>query len=326
MTPDPSTVRLHRHSAMGTEFLLYLNCEGMTESDERTVVQAVITEIERVEAIFSRFRPTSEISRINRLASEGPVVTDPEVFHLLQLAQTLWYATRGAFDIALGRLSAAWGFANKTPHLPDAEELAASHAAFGMAQVELDAEWRTVRFLVPGLELDLGALVKGYAVDCLHQLLTISGVAAFVDAGHSSLTATGAPFASDWPVLVESPALFGLEPQPLSRVLLHTNSMASSGIMEQKLEQGGQTFSHLFDPRSVEGGQGEQATGAQLLQTSVLASNAALADALSTAMFVLGPAEGAVVLASFPGTAALWIVNDGGRIGTVEHNWPATSD
>jgi thiamine biosynthesis lipoprotein len=302
-------IRLHRHLAMGTEFLLYADATEMDETAERTIVQAVFAEVDRVEAIFSRFQPSSEISRINRMAALGPVVTDPEVFHLLVLARSLWQLTHGAFDVSLGRVSQAWGFAHKAPHLPDPEELTRARAASGMAQVALDAEWRTVEFLVSGLELDMGALAKGYAVDCALHILRMSGVAALVNAGNSSVAATGEPFATGWLVEVAAPAGPGCSPETISRVPLHTNAMGSSGIMEQKLEQGGQTFSHLFDPRSVEGGQGEQATGAQLLQTSVLAPNAALADALSTAMFVLGPVEGAAVLASFPAT--------------VKHNWPA---
>jgi thiamine biosynthesis lipoprotein len=321
LTPN---IRLHRHAAMGTEFLLYLDPAQLDEADERTLVQAVFAEVDRVEGLFSRFRPASEISRINRLAAQGPVVTDPEVFSLLFEARTLWQSTGGAFDIALGRLSRAWGFAEKSPHLPDPEKLAQARAASGMAQVALDPEWRTVEFLAPGLELDLGAFAKGYAVDCALQILRANGTAALIDAGHSSLAATGEPFASGWPIEVQSPPFPGCPAQTLARVQLHTNAMGSSGIMEQKLEQGGQTFPHLFDPRSPRLGPCGQTVSARLLQATVLAPSAALADALSTALFVLGPVEGAAVLAGFPAVSALWIVVEDGQPRAIRHQWPVS--
>ena len=324
MNPVSTTVRLHRHLAMGTEFLLYLEPAEMSETDERTLVQAVFAEVDRVESIFSRFRPASEISRLNRMAAQGPVVTDPEVFQMLSVARSLWQLTGGTFDVAMGRLSRAWGFAQKSPHMPDKEELVSARAASGMAQVVLDPEWRTVSFNTPGVELDLGAFAKGYAVDCALHLLTAQGVPGLINAGNSSLAASGEPFESGWPIEVCSPQLPSVPAQTLSRVLLHTNSMGSSGIMEQKLEQGGQTFSHLFDPRTLGAEPGEQVRTAQVLQASVLAPTAALADALSTALFVLGPVEGAAVLVSFPAMAALWVLAEEGQIRSIEHNWPAS--
>lgn len=322
MNLDRTSIRLHRHPAMGTEFLLYLNPAGLSVADELTLVQAVFAEIDRVEAIFSRFLPASEISRINQLAADGPVVTDPEVFHLLSLAQSLWRLTAGAFDIALGRLSRAWGFAAKSPRLPDLEEFAQARAASGMSQVRLDHEWRTVQFLAPGLELDLGGFAKGYAVDCALHVLSTNGAAALLDAGHSSLAATGEPFATGWPIEVQSPPLPGCAPQILGRAQLHANAMGTSGIMEQKLDEGGQTYSHLFDPRRAERDSCGQDAAALLLQATVLAPSAALADALSTAMFVLGPAEGAGVLACFPAAAALWIVAEDSQPRAIGHQWP----
>jgi thiamine biosynthesis lipoprotein len=325
LAPDTAThVRLHRHHAMGTEFLLYLDATELDATGERTLVQAVFDEVGRVEAIFSRFQPTSEISRLNQTAAEGPVVTDPEVFQMLTVAQSLWKMTGGAFDVALGKLSSAWGCATKSPQLPTTDALIQAQAASGMAQIVLDPEWRTVQFLTPGVELDLGAFAKGYAVDCALHVLATQGISALLNAGNSSIAASGGPFSSAWPIEVRSPQLPLAAPQTLARVLLHTNSMGSSGIMEQKLEQGGQTYSHLLDPRNRAADPREQARTAQVLQATVLAPTAALADALSTAMFVLGPEEGAAALASFPATAALWIVAEDGLPRSIEHHWPAS--
>jgi thiamine biosynthesis lipoprotein len=343
--------RVHRHRAMGTEFCLYLEAldQEHAEANERACFQAVFEEIDRVEAAFSRFRASSEISRLNRQAALGPVVTDPEVFRILAETQSIWLKTGGAFDIALGRLSRAWGFAERAPHVPEPEAIAEALSASGMALVALDAEWRTVQFLQPGVELDLGAFAKGYAVDCALEQLRAAGVAGVIDAGHSSIAAVGEPFESQWLIEVRLPPLE--EPQDwsdplsadcaadrvLSAVPLHGRAMASSGIMEQKFEQGGQTFSHLLDARSapsiaprldrgIAPSVNPRKPGSDparlMLQTTVLAPTSATADALSTALFILGPEEGSAVLSNFENACALWVYQDAAGIGWQHRNWP----
>ena len=339
-------VRLHRHRAMGTEFWLYLVDTG-DAGEERTLAQAVWAEVDRVEATFSRFRESSEIARLNRLAALGPVVTDPEVFFLLLDGRRIWEKTGGAFDIALGRLSRAWGFAEKAPRMPTAEARAAAEAASGMALVELDAEWRTVAFLREGVELDLGAFAKGYAVDCALAVLRGAGAAGLVNAGRSSIGAVGEPFESGWTVEVKTPVGFDRscpggkskdaarihptdedlpvetpragQTEDLKAVALHGRALGSSGIMEQNFEAGGRVYAHVYDPRKP----GERTAEArQMLQVTVLARTAALADALSTALFVLGPDEGAVVAGRFEDCAALWMYRETAGVGTRSWNWP----
>lgn len=315
-----ASVRVHRHLAMGTEFCLYLEwpVTEMQEAEERTLLQAVFAEVDRVEAIFSRFRASSEIARLNRLAAEGPVVTDPEVFSLLFEAKRLWEKSGGAFDVALGRLGRAWGFADRSPHMPAPDELAEAEAAAGMALVVLDPEWRTVEFLRPGVELDLGAFAKGYAVDCALGVLRGAGVSGLIDAGHSSLAAVGEPFENGWKTEVRVPMPHGTDGRLLDAIPLGCRAMGSSGIMEQKFEAEGCVVSHLFDPRR---GGGEERRR-QMLQTTVLAETAAQADALSTALFVLGPEEGRAVAGIFENCAALWIFKEGDTQHTAEYNWP----
>ncbi|MDR3724945.1 MAG: FAD:protein FMN transferase [Terracidiphilus sp.] len=345
-------VRVHRHGAMGTEFWLYLLDEGGERgadglsAGERALVQAVWDEVDRVEGVFSRFRESSEISRLNRMAALGPVVTDPEVFSLLLEGRRLWERTGGAFDIALGRVSRAWGFAERRPRVPEESARKAAEAAAGMALVELDEAWRTVGFARAGVELDLGAFAKGYAVDCALGVLRGVGVAGLIDAGRSSIGALGEPFESGWRVEVLAPVLGLDRPHPshknkdvarmehqpgrlLEAVALHRRALGSSGIMEQKFEESGRTYSHLLDPRGLNARKAERSTGGaasaeagQTLQVTVLAPAAAEADALSTALFVLGPDEGAAVMERFKDCAALWVCKDSAGVGTREWNWP----
>jgi thiamine biosynthesis lipoprotein len=284
---------------MGTLFTVYLH--HLDEARELEVFQAVFDEIERVEKTFSRFLPSSEIARINREAGQGPVVTDPEVFHLLEYAKNLSGKTEGAFDITVGRLTHAWGFAERKRAIPSSDALEAAEAAVGWKHLQLDAEWRTVEFLTPGMELDLGAIAKGYAVDCALNLLRSLAVQAMIDAGSSSIAANGDFFSRAWPVCVADPASGD---KPLCEVLLGDRALSTSGVKEQSFTMEGRIYSHLLDPASRRREQDSHPL--QVLQTTVLAPDSKLADGLSTALFLLGPHRGKAVMEQFPECSAFW--------------------
>lgn len=310
--PNHESLRAHTHRAMGTEFHLYLDLAD--ESQTRSCFQAVFEEIDRIEATFSRFRPSSELSRINHFAAAGPVVTDPEVFQLLAAAQDISAKTDGVFDITVGRLTRAWGFPDHEPSVPAPDVLAEAQSAVGSAYLELDADWRTVHFLRPGLELDLGAFAKGYAVDRALAVLSAAGVAGLIDAGSSSIAATGAFFTQGWQVAVKHPTN---PAEPLCELSLGTRALSTSGIAEQHFEQDGRTYSHLIDPTMS----APASTSPQVLQATVLAPTSALADALSTAIFLLGPQRGRTVLAHFADCSALWVCSAADGIVCHTHNW-----
>ena len=141
------SLRTRSQVAMGTEFTLYL--DSADEVRAQACFDAVFDEIERLEATFSRFRVSSEISRLNREACNGPMVTDPEVYQLLAAALDLSRKTEGAFDITVGRLTRAWGFSVRQPRIPDAQTMAAAQECVGWTNIELDPEWRTVETPAP---------------------------------------------------------------------------------------------------------------------------------------------------------------------------------
>jgi len=311
--------RFRSHRAMGTGFVVCLS----TPSDEQAqgCFDAACEEIDRLDLTFSRFRPSSELSRLNRHAAEGPVVTDPEVFQLLAAALDIGEKTGGAFDITVGRLTRAWGFDGPRPGIPEAHELAAAKEQVGWRNVELDPAWRTVRFTRPGLELDLGAIAKGYAVDRVIEMLRSVGVSALIDAGSSSIAATGEAFGSGWSVSIPSPVDRAL---PVCEVELGNRALSTSGVRERSFVHQGTVYSHLLDPRGIDPHDPPPAAaaGPQLLQVTLLAPSSMLADALSTAMFVLGHERGSAALAQFPDCSALWIYSDARGIACRGHRWP----
>jgi thiamine biosynthesis lipoprotein len=316
---DPGRLLAHSHLAMGTEFTVYLDLSD--EAQARACFQAAFDEIDRIEYTFSRFRLDSEISRLNQFASDGPVVTDPEVFEVLTSALDVSAKTDGAFDITVGKLTRAWGFANRQPAIPAVDALAEAMQCTGWTHVELDKDWRTVRFLRPGIELDLGAIAKGYAVDRAIEVLRSAGVSALVNAGASSIAATDESITRGWNVAIPNPAD---SLRTLCEVQLGIRALSTSGVKEQHFIQDGRLYSHLIDPtahlRSEDAA--ENTPKLRILQVTVLAPTSILADALSTAMFLLGASRGSAILPHFDGCSALWIYSDVNGISWLAHKWP----
>ena len=288
--------------AMGTAVEIYL----YAPSGERASVlfEAAFEEIERVEATLSTYRSTSEISRINRAAAAAPVTTDPEVFDLIARALDYSRRTDGAFDITVGPLLKAWGFFRNDGHYPSPDELSEARAKIGWQHVGLDDAERSIRFFTPGIELDLGGIGKGFALDRAARVLRRHGVtAALLGAGQSSYCAIGAPpGAEGWPITVPSP---DNPARALSTVQLRDRSLSTSGSNQKYFELDGQRYSHIIDPRT-----GRPAEG--MLQVTVTAPTATDSDALSTALFVAGPERAAALLEKSDSATALLVTGQEG--------------
>jgi thiamine biosynthesis lipoprotein len=196
----------------------------------------------------------------------------------------------------------AWGFFGSQGRYPTEEELASSRENVGWEKLYLDPATRTVRFAAPRLDLDLGAIGKGYAVDRVVKTLRQTGVdAALVDAGSSTIHAMNAPPGKNgWTVRVPRP---GARSETISTVTLCNASLSTSGSYEKFFELGGQKYCHVMDPRVGKPVQG-------VLQTTLIASDSTTTDALSNAMFVMGPEAGQQLLASVEQSRGLWILGE----------------
>lgn len=287
-------------NAMGTVFAIYLYAEN--EAEAAMSSEAAFEEIQRLDETLSNYRCSSEISRINRLAPSSTVTTDPEVFALLQKCLEFSRRSDGAFDITVGPLMRAWGFFRGQGRYPTDDELSACQKNVGWEKIHIDLETRTVHFAVPELELDLGAIGKGYAVDRVVKVLQQIGVErALVDAGSSTLHALNAPPGKDgWTVRVPKP---GVRSETISTVTLCNESLSTSGSYEKFFELNGNRYCHVMDPRSGRPVQG-------VLQTCLIASDSTTTDALSNAMFVLGPEWAQHLLGTINQGRGLWVMGD----------------
>ena len=297
--------------AMACEFEVRFPAERYQQGTESAL--EALDLVEAWEEEISYFRPTSQLSRINLLAAEEPVEVSPSLFELLHLAMTLYAETQGAYDVTSAPLWEAWGFARRAGEIPTEAQLAEARSRVGSHLVELDPARRTVRFRQPGVRINLGSIGKGQALDVCGQRLLSLGMADFLlHGGQSSVLARGLrtrglPEGSPstlrcWEVGIRDPR------QPSRRlgvVRIHDRALGTSSGQFQSFRHQGRRYGHILDPRS-----GWPAEG--VLATTVVAPTAALADALSTAFYVMGtdrsldycrahPEIGAVLVCPGPG-------------------------
>jgi thiamine biosynthesis lipoprotein len=214
------------------------------------------------------------------------------------LSKELWNRTGGAFDITAGPLSKCWGFYQRDGEVPSAKSLQAALEQVGTSNLDLDEDKRTVFFRSP-LELNLGAIGKGFALDCGAAKLKDSGLDRFLfHAGHSSLLARGtAPGQEEggWRVGIRNPLNLDSD---IGTLNLRDQAMSISGIVEQGFKARGVRYGHILDPRTG-------APAENHVLSAVIAPTAAEADALSTAFFVMSLEEIQSYCRTNPGTGAV---------------------
>lgn len=278
---EPTLLLRSTYRAMATKFELFLPY-GLEEASATTAV--VFDLIDELEAQLTVYRETSEVARLNRRAAIQPVQVEARLFELLQLASRIHQEAGGAYDISTGALIKAWGFFKGPRRVPDEATRLAALARSGMQHVRLDPETRTVSFDRPGIELNLGSIGKGYALDRAAELLRQRGdlQAALLHGGHSSVYAIGTQPGDPggWTIGIDDPR----DPKRrMALVRLRDRALGTSAKTVQYLEHHGRRLGHILDPRS-----GWSAEG--MASVTVLAPTAAEADALATAFFVLGVA------------------------------------
>jgi FAD:protein FMN transferase len=267
------------------------------------VVEAAFDEVDRIDRLMSHYKPDSPLSRLNREARAGPVAVEPELFDFIAEALRYSRESEGAFDITVGPLMKAWGFFRGEGRVPSTVELAEVRGHVGHRHVVLNAGDRTIRFDRPGVELDLGGIAKGYAVDRVVGLLRAAGVkAALVSAGGSTIYALGAPPGEPgWEVEIQDP----LDAAAVAfTVRLKDRALSISGTSEKSFERDGVTYSHIVDPRTGRPVQG-------MLSVAVLTSTGTAGDALDNAFLVKGVDGTRAYLERLPPTAAAFFLPDG---------------
>jgi len=254
------------------------------------VVNEVFEEIDRLDEQMSNYRAESELSVINRQAAIRDVVVEPELFHLLQDSLRYSAETGGTFDVTVGPLMKQWGFFNRQGRVPSPAEIAQVLKRIGYTHVKLDSARRTIRFDESGIEIDLGGIAKGYAVDRAAAILRSGQVGiALVSSGTSSIYALGSPPGQrGWTVTVRNPNEAG---KAADVFRLQNYSLSTSGCYEKFFIIRGKTYCHIMNPH----------TGSpveNMLSATVLAPATTQSDALTKPFFIWGPEESGKYLAT----------------------------
>jgi thiamine biosynthesis lipoprotein len=246
---------------------------------------AALDLVDSLESQLTVYRDDSEISRLNRSAHEEPIEVEARLFDLLRRAAGIQLETGGAYDVTSGPLSKIWGFYRRQGRVPSELEIQQALEQVGMQHVEFDATRQTLEFGRPGVELNLGSIGKGYALDRIAELLREAGIDDFLlHGGNSSVLARGTAASNSdgipgWWVGVRHP----LRPDKrLGQFRLCNRALGTSGSGTQFFVHEGRRLGHILDPRT-----GRPAEG--MLSTTVAAATGADADALATALYVLGP-------------------------------------
>ncbi len=256
---------------------------------DQAAAEAALDEVDRIDRLMSHYKPGSALSRLNREASAAPVHVEPELFAFLEQCQEYARQSHGAFDVTVGPLMKVWGFFDRQPRVPAAAALAVARHAVGFGKLILDGS--TVKFARPGMEVDLGGIAKGYAVDRAVEVLRRHGVkSALVSAGGSSVYALGhPPDATAWEVHTRDGRTL--------RVVDRAISMA--GHTEQSFVSGGRRYGHIMDPRR---GHPVQGVGGVI----VIGHTGVETDALDDVLFVQGDCRS---LGAYPGNEAVIVLD-----------------
>lgn len=283
---------------MACEFQVMLN-PGADSTLETWRASDALDLVHSLEDQMTVYREHSELLEINRSAAEHPVLVEERLFGLMRQTLEIADRTSGAYDPTSQPLVRLWRRCRDELRTPTDDEISAALGLIGTAHVVLNDADESIQFKRPGVEVNLNGIGKGYALDRAAESLLGEGINEWLlHGGRSSVLARGDHSGlGGWPVGIGNP-LF--RETRLATLLLQDQAMGTSGAATQFFRVAGQRFGHILDPR----------TGwpvDDMLSVTVIAPSAALADALSTAFFVLGVEKAAECVHTWDGVGAILI-------------------
>jgi thiamine biosynthesis lipoprotein len=282
---------------MGTSVSVELWGEDAARS--RQLMTEVLAEFQRLDLMMNPWNPASELARINRRAGRAAVVTTPEILAVVERALYYSHLSEGAFDISFASVGQYYDY--RQGKAPGAEVIERDRENIDYRAIELNVDAGSIHFAKAGLQLDLGGIAKGYAVDRGIDILRRAGIeSAVISAGGDSRILGD---------LGDRPRTIGIR-HPRKKdeyavmIPLADTAISTSGDYERFFMQGEVRVHHILDPDTGRSAQGLQSA-------SVLAPLAVDSDALSTTVFVLGVERGLQLVNSLPGVDAILIDGDG---------------
>ncbi len=268
-----------------------------------TAIGQAFDRVEEVQRLLSEWIPDSDVSKLNESAgSETPVAVSPELLRVLEVARLVSERSGGAFDVTWAVLRQAWGDFEKGDIDPLSKPFRAKidrlRAKIGWDKLELDSAAGTARLSERGMQLGLGGIAKGYAIDEAAAVLRRLGFHDFVIDAAGDVLVSGRRGGRDWNVGIRHPR--GEPGESFVQFPLRDRAVATTGDYEHFLEAGGQRWPHVIDP-------GTGFPAIRCVSATVVHASAMVADALATAAFILGPTAGLELVRGYPGAEAVLV-------------------
>jgi thiamine biosynthesis lipoprotein len=298
-TPAPRII-VRTRKCMGTE------CELKAFAGDELLVERAFgrgfDELDRIEALTTSWRNSSEVSRINEAAGKAAVRVSADTLAIIE--KSLWVSslTDGAFDITVGVYRGLWKFdEDNDGSLPDRAEVTRRRALVDWHDVIVDHAASTVRLRRPGQSINLGGIAKGYAVDAAVKVIRAAGVHDFIVHAGGDLFASGRKGDREWRVGIQDPR--GPHGRIIFEIALTDQAFNTSGDYERFIMRDGVRYHHILDARTGFPAQGTRSV-------TLLAGDSFTADALDTALFAIGPERALKIVEGEPGLEAVIVDAD----------------
>ena len=291
--------RVYAYSAvlMGSPILLKLF------DDNQTLAGQVFRLIKQQENLFTVNRAASEVMAINHAAGQHPVVVSQPVFDLIACAHAVSLLPDSLFNLAIGPLVKCWKIGFQGHRVPSETELQARMALTNPHDVILDDTSRSVMLARPGMEIDLGAIAKGYIADVVQAFLRQQQVSsALINLGGNVQTVGAPPEEAGWAIGLKKP--FGEADELIGVIGVNNRSVVTSGIYERYFELDGVCYHHILDPRSG------YPLDNDLLSVTVISERSLDGDIYTTLLYGLGVEQGIDCLEEQPGVEAIFVTRD----------------
>ncbi len=299
-SPSSSAPTQREQYLMGTS--VSISISGVHRDEANRAADLAFREIRRIQEMMSTFLPESEVSQINRSAGGSWTSVHPELLTVVREALRYGRLSDGAFDITYKPLSGLWSF-EPDSRPPDPEEVRRILPLINYQAVRIDDQGR-ILLEHPGMAMGLGGIAKGYAVDCAVAVLQEQGITnAIVNAG-GDLRVLGRPSTDrTWRIGIQDPRNRG---EIIRAVAITQGALATSGDYENYFLYQNRRYHHILDPRT-----GFPARGCR--SVTVIAPTTMMADAMATAVFLMGPEKGMALIQELPDIEGM-IIDETGKI------------
>lgn len=288
-----------RAPVMSTDFVLTLP----NEPGANAAARQVFALFHHIGNEMSEWRPNSPLSKVNREAGKKAVRVPEDLRALIHRGIDIGNETHGAFDITWAALWPLWNFTAAHPKVPDPAKVARQDALVDYRKVEVNDAAGTVKLPAVGMKIGLGGIAKGWALDQASDLLSKDHIHDYLIVAGGQVMASGLKDGRPWEIGIRDPR--GGQGDYFATVPVSDTSVSTSGDYERFFLVNGIRYHHILDPRT-----GMPTRG--LRSATVVSPDATLADALSTALMVMGKEKGLALAESLPNVQALVVDNHGG--------------